>query len=319
MMGFLTRRATPRHHRLVCGLLLPGLVLAGSAFAADVNDLRARYRALTEGVADNPFHAPVSVRSTENGDVIAADVYGVIEHPFAAVAEVIGDPRNVCDFVSLSINIKACTYTTPSAPTSMIWYMGRKDYSEPDPDQAVQYHYTVTSRTPEELHVRLHAPQSLLGITDNVIVIDVTAVDGRTLVHFSISYVGGLQSKLAMEVYLLTLGRNKIGFTTYPDAAGKLVPVKGAQGIIERNTMRYYLALQAYLDSASVAKDQRDHIRIERWYDYAERFHDQLYELPREEYLDNKQRERLNQADLQRGIDAVTMSTDPASPKLEKK
>lgn len=315
MMGFLTRPAAPRHHPLRCWILLLGIVLAPSAVATEQDDLRARYRALTEGVADNPFHAPISVHSTKNGDVLSADVYGVIAQSFDAVAAVIGDPRSVCDFVSLSINIKACT----AAPASMTWYMGRKDYGEPDPDQAVHYRYTVTSRTPEKLQVRLHAPQGLLGITDNLIAIDVAAVEGRTLVHFAISYVGGFQSQWAMETYLLTFGRNKIGFSMYPDADGKPIAVKGAQGIIERNVMRYYLALQAYLDTAAVAPDQRDRARIERWFDYSERFAEQLHELPREAFLDNKKRERLNQQSLQSGMDAAAKPADPASRSLEKK
>lgn len=305
MIGFLSRVAMLRHgHAAAWTVLLMG-ALAPSAIAANQVEVRARYRALMENVADNPFHAPVSLRSDETGDLIAADAYGVIEHPFAAVAELLGDPQRVCDFVSLSINIKACTYATRSAPTSMTWYMGRKNYSEPDPDQAMQYQYSVELRTREELRIRLHAPQGLVGVTDNIIIVNAAAVDGHTLVHFSLSYVSGFQSKMAIGAYLVTLGRNKIGFTTHPDADGNPVPIQGAQGIIERNTMRYYLALQAWLDAASVAAEQRARARIERWYDYAERYHDQLYELPREEYLDNKKRERLNQQALQRVMDGA--------------
>jgi len=51
-----------------------------------------------------------------------------------------------------------------------------------------------------------------------------------------------------MKMYLATTGSGKVGFTMIGDPSG-LRPefIGGVRGAIERNTMRHYLAIDAYL------------------------------------------------------------------------
>ena len=108
---------------------------------------------------------------------------------------------------------------------------------------------------------------------------------------------------MATSTYLATLGRRKIGFSSVLDAAGKRVPVKGVKAMIERNAVRYFLAMQVYLDTRKLPAAGRFEQQIDRWFDLTEHFHEQLYELPKADYLANKRRERDNQFELQRSID----------------
>ena len=70
-------------------------------------------------------------------------------------------------------------------------------------------------------------------------------------------------------------------------------------GIIERNIMRYYLSLIAFLDTAHLSHDERFEARINTWFDLTENYATQLHELERDEYLQAKRQERHNQLWLQ--------------------
>lgn len=67
------------------------------------------------------------------------------------------------------------------------------------------------------------------------------------------SYVQSAASKLATAIYLVTLGRDKVGFS-HEDAGPGVPPgyVEGPRGMIERNIIRYSLGLEACLDTETV-------------------------------------------------------------------
>jgi hypothetical protein len=63
------------------------------------------------------------------------------------------------------------------------------------------------------------------------------------------------------------------------------------RGVAERNTMRYYLAIDAYLDSLAAPADQQVEKRLVSWFDATEKYPRQLHELTRDEYLHMKRDE----------------------------
>ena len=67
--------------------------------------------------------------------------------------------------------------------------------------------------------------------------------------------------------------------------------VRGVRGGVERNTMRYYLAIVSYLDSLALPAGERVERRLRDWFAATERFPLQLHELERDEYLAMKRRE----------------------------
>jgi hypothetical protein len=120
--------------------------------------------------------------------------------------------------------------------------------------------------------------------------------DGRTFLHVTYAYEFGLIGRLAMWVYLATIGRDKLGFTvTETLADGLPVYIRGVRGVVERKTMRYYLAIDAYFDALVTSpKDQLEQ-RLQKWYHSADQYTRQLHEVERDDYLDMKRREYQRQ------------------------
>jgi hypothetical protein len=100
-----------------------------------------------------------------------------------------------------------------------------------------------------------------------------------------------------MSIYLSTIGRDKVGFTrTKAVSAREEGFVDGMRGVTERNTMRYYLAIDAYLDSLKAPAEQQLEKRLRAWFDATERYPRQLHEVEREAYLQMKRDEVQRQA-----------------------
>jgi len=117
------------------------------------------------------------------------------------------------------------------------------------------------------------------------------------------SYVQSAASKLATAIYLATAGRDKVGFS-HEDAGPGDRPgyVKGLRGMVERNIMRYYLALEAFLDTETLPAPHRWEARVSAAYELMERYPLQLHDLEKAEYLDAKRREHENQLRLQQKL-----------------
>jgi len=115
---------------------------------------------------------------------------------------------------------------------------------------------------------------------------------GHSFMHLSYSYGFGFAARLAMQGYLSTVGSGKVGFSVVdrrPD--GQPVYVGSMRGVIERNTMRYYLAIDAYLDSLSAPPQQQVERRLRDWFTATERYPLQLHEISEDDYLAMKRKE----------------------------
>jgi hypothetical protein len=124
---------------------------------------------------------------------------------------------------------------------------------------------------------------------------------GRTFVHVSYAYSDSAALRLAGKVYFETLGWGKVGFTmTGTDSSGNPVYVGGPRGAIERNAVRYYLAIQSYMDTLRYPEKARFSMRISEWYDLTARYRKQLFDLDKKDYVTFKTKEHINQVILQR-------------------
>jgi len=106
-------------------------------------------------------------------------------------------------------------------------------------------------------------------------------------------------SRLAMQTYLGTSGADKVGFSASGrDGEGKPQLVGGMLGATERNTMRYFLAIDVYLASLAVPEAERVDKRINDWFAATEKYPRQLHEMDRGEYVAMKKKEatRVNAA-----------------------
>ena len=143
------------------------------------------------------------------------------------------------------------------------------------------------------LALRLEAADGPLGTRDFRIALELTpAPAGGSFMRLSYSYRYGLAARLALQGYLATLGRDKVGFSIVGRAAdGSPIYIEGLRGAVERNTLRYYLAIEAYLGALALPPAQQPESRLQAWFDATERHPLQLHELERDDYLAMKRRE----------------------------
>jgi hypothetical protein len=261
--------------------------------------LQQKFRDLDAALEFNQYGEPVYIKSRLTVDTSFGEVYAVLSHPFRAVQLTLSSPRNWCTILLLHINVKACDVqdsgeSTPTNGSQLILYVGTKRFQPLQNAYPMNYEFRVNENTENFIQVSLVSAQGPVSTSDYQIAFEAMPNDAQSsLIHLTYSYRYGWATKLAVSGYLASLGREKVGFSIIGyDDRQKPIYVKGVQGIIERNAMRYFLAIQSYLDTGDgIAEDARLERRISRWFDLTQRFQRQLYELPRLEYIDMKRKE----------------------------
>jgi hypothetical protein len=270
---------------------------AGGAEVLTAAGLHSKYADLHGQLGTNQFEKPIYLESAELADGVSGDIYALIDHPFAVAAGALSASGDWCEILILPINTKYCRATTVGPGSVLSVRIGSKHDQPVDQAYRVDFSYRVVSRTPAFLQVRLSASEGPLSTRDYRIVLDMVPVDeGRTFIHLSYAYAFDIVGRLAMQVYLGTAGRGKVGFTvTGTQPNGQPMQIGGARGAVERNTMRYFLAIEAFLGALGAAPQAQLEKRLGDWFAAAERYPRQLHEMERGEYLDMKRREHLRQ------------------------
>jgi len=281
--------------RDACVALIVSLGLLASATAQDGAALKARHAALQDKFAHNQFGRPLVLESTQSSDDLKGDVYALVEHPFAMVQQALQSADHWCDILILHLNVKRCR-TSAGTPKALSLHVGRK-FDQPIEDAyLLEFSYRVIAATPDYLQVQLSAPEGPLSTKNYRIQVEAAPIDAnRTIVHMSYAYGYGFTARMAMQTYLGTIGSAKVGFTIVDRKNGKPVYQGGVLGLLERNTMRYYLAIDAYLSAYSLPPTEQAERRIREWYASTERYAAQLHEMDEAEYLDMKRKELRRQ------------------------
>jgi len=277
------------------GLVAAILLCAVAAIASEpaqgggAAQLRAKHDELQQKLAHNAFGRPVVVASNQNGNQLHGDIYAVVAYPFARVDEGLRDAPNWCHVLILPFNTKHCQ----ASGDGLSMRIGRKASQPPQDAYPIDFHYRVESRGQDYLKVVLNAENGPLGTRNYQIALEATPIDqGHTFIHLGYNYAFGTLSRLAMETYLGTSGADKVGFSAGgKDDQGKPQLVGGMLGATERNTMRYFLAIDVYLASLSVPENQRVQKRINDWFAATEKYPRQLHEMDRGEYVAMKTKE----------------------------
>jgi hypothetical protein len=297
-------------------LCLVILFLCGAApVQASFEGMQQRYQALQADLTDNFYDLPIYIESKIEKDAQHGDIYGIITHPFQTIESVLSSPSNWCDVVSQHLNIKACTYQHLNNHCQLTFYSGRKFYEPPEDAYKLDYTYSVTREQADYFHAQLVSEDGPLGTSNYRIIVEAMPLDETSsFIHFAYHYQQGLLARIAMGTYLATLGRDKRGFTiTGQDRDNKPIYIDGTRGVIERNVIRYYFAIQSYLDNLELAQEKQYMARISSWFDLTERY-PQLYEMDKRDYLEYKQAERKNQLRLQHELDISPASCDEIIP-----
>ena len=261
--------------------------------AAPGDALHARYTALQDQLAHNVYHRPVYLESKEAEDELRGDIYAVVEQPFGIVRQTMERLDNWCDILILHLNVKNVRAVSSATDQSLVVSIGKKHDEPLDKAFPVEFSYRVPVANDAYLRIRLHAESGPLGTKNYQIACESIPLDAtRTFIHLSYSYDYGLTARLAMKGYLTTIGSGKVGFSTAEKRSeGEPALIGGVRGVVERNTMRYFLAIDAYLRSLAVPPAARLEARLHNWFAETEEFHRQLHEIDEDEYHEMKRNE----------------------------
>jgi hypothetical protein len=269
------------------------LTLASLQANADAGTLRAKYTELKEQLRSNNYQRALHIDSTETNDTLTGDVYAVLDHPFGMVSDSLKSPGDWCDIMILPFNTKYCHANEGANGASLDVRIGRK-VDQPVQD-AYRIHFALrqVAANGDYFESRLTAPTGPVGTKNYRIVMQAVPLDsGKTFMHLRYSYGYGFAGRIAMQGYLATAGASKIGFTvTGKDANGQPTHIGGTRGAVERNAMRYYLAIDAHLASMNAPPDQRLEKKIVTWFNATERYAKQLHEMDKGTYLAMKRSE----------------------------
>ncbi len=260
--------------------------------------LRANYTAAQAIRTPNLFHRPLTLQSSEGGGIVMGDIHALLDAPFAASATALTSPIEWCGIMILHINTKACQVSAGTLGKVLDLWIGPKEAAPLADASRLSLAFHVYTSTSAYLHVGLAAAEGPMGTRDYRIVLEAIPLpDGQTYLHLSYAYGYGLFGEIAMHTYLATVGRDKVGFTLLNPRTGSEEGnpqyIAGMRGLAERNTMRYYLAIESYLGALSVPPAARFEKRIRDWYAATENFPRQLHEVGQAEYLDMKRSQNL--------------------------
>ena len=272
---------------------LLGVAAFGAQAYVGSSGMQAKYSQLRAQLRDNNFHRPLYIESSEAGDTLKGDVYAVLDYPFATVSGVLKKPGDWCDIMLLPFNTKACRAVGSNDQATLKVRIGRKSDQPAQDAYPLDFAWQPVVVKPDYFESRLTAASGPIGTRDYRIAVSAIPLDGgRTFMHLSYSYGYGMAGRIAMQAYLATAGADKVGFsTTSKDADGRPAYIGGVRGAIERNAMRYYLAIEAHLASLKAPPDQQMDKRIQSWFDSTEHYARQLHEMDRSAYVAMKHSE----------------------------
>lgn len=258
--------------------------------AGSLPALQATRQALQSQLQANAFGEPLVLSSRELPDRLEGDVHAEVAHPFALVQGAFRTPAGICEVLLLHLNVRSCTPSKDSEGGGVTLVGGPKQSGAPGMQYSMRYAVRTEVADPAYLRVTLSAAKGPLSTRDYRMVFEAVPIDsGRSFVHFGYAYGYGTLAKLAMSTYLATAGRAKIGFTVEgQDAGGRAIHVRGERGAIERNVLRYYLALLAHLSVVSGPREALWEARWRAWFALTERHAAQLHEYSLDEYLKEK-------------------------------
>lgn len=268
---------------LAFALLLP--LLAQAAGALGPAALRAQHGRIADQLANNAFGGPLVLRSDEAARRIDGEVFAVLDHPFPRVSAALSDPAQWCDILILHLNTKYCRREQRAA-TVLDVRVGKKGPQSISTASKLAFAWRPPVQRPDYVAATLEAADGPYDTRDYRLLVEAVPLDaGHTFLHMGYAMGYGGASEFAMQLYLGTIARDKVGFTRKAGKGGDDDFVGGMRGVVERNTMRYYLAIDAYLDSLTAPPAQQLDRRLQAWFDATEKYPRQLHEVDRDAYL----------------------------------
>lgn len=290
--------------RLLLGVIAfscAGLACASVPGTHSAASLHAKYASLGERLHHNPFQRALSLDSSESASDLKGDIYAVVDYPFSTVSTALNGPQHWCDVLILHINTKYCRAASDKTPSVLSVSIGKKTPQPLKEAFPIEFAYRVATATANYLEIQLNAQEGPLSTHNYRIQLQAVPVaNGRTFLHLTYSYDYGMAARLAMKTYLATIGSGKVGFTqTGKQSNGQPEHIGGMRGVVERNTMRYYLAIDAHLGAVAAPPPLQLQKRLHSWFAATEQYPRQLREVSRTAYFDMKRSEYQRQQTTQ--------------------
>lgn len=247
--------------------------------------LQQGYRTMEESLSHSPLQRPVILNSQEAAEHLSGDLYASVEYSIAALGVATGNADRWCEIMLLLSNTKACR--THANQKNSLWVsVSSSKGADTAGATTTEFQLDVRASDGEYLDSGISAKVGPLGTQDIQMRLQAVALSpSRSFLHLHYSYNTQWLGRLAMQAYLQTLGRGKVGFTQISDTDTPSF-IAGPRSVIERNTMRYFLGLDCAL--ATAPGPQRFNTMVGCWYDQIEKYPLQLHEMPRSEYLQMK-------------------------------
>lgn len=287
-----------------CLLTAGAMWLAGNTWAA-VDDsaglaLLAQHTQLAGQLQHNPFGRPLVLFSSEGASGLTGDIYAVMAYPLSTVSASLKSPDKWCEVMILHINTKYCHATDGPQGSTLRVHMGKKTPQSLADATRMDFRYSEVAASANYFAVALSAKDGPLGTSDYRIGLQAVALPGnKTFLHLGYSYGMGFAGRMAMQTYLATVGADKVGFTQMRKRRdGQFQWVDGVLGVVERNAMRYFLAIDSVLAAQSLPPAQQLEARLQGWFTAVERYPRQLHEMDRPAYLEMKRAEHTRQQTL---------------------
>ena len=212
------------------------LMLITTNSQASNGNMVDKYELIKDDLEDNAYGIPIYIESLDENNTMRGEVYGILHHSFDKVRQALTAPENWCEIAPQHLNIKACTYRSLNNHCELTFYSGRKYYEKPDDVYQLPHRFHVEKFEESYFQAKLSSEKGPMGTKDYRIEVEVIPLeDSVSFIHFSYSYHYNFFTRLGMQAYLATFGRNKIGFSIVnTDEHGEPVYVHGIRGVIER-------------------------------------------------------------------------------------
>ena len=258
------------------GLVLPVTAIAFAVHAVPLQSLdgsagalRSAWRQLADARQETAFKEPLRVASAESRGALRGSLYAVVDRPSREVQAALAGPAGWCAVLILDPNVHGCRSQAE-----------RIEVVFGEAKTPVVFSFQPDAVADDYVRVRLAADEGPMGTSDYAIALEASPLDAeRTIVHLTFAQRLSWTSRMAMAAYFNTVGRGKVGFTVIDrDADGHPVYVGDLRGGVERNLLRQYFAILAYLDSLSEPREQQADRRVRTWLAHTERYPLQLHE-----------------------------------------
>ncbi len=241
---------------------------ADPAAGAQAQALTYLYQAQADAMAASPFGRPLLLDSSDKDERLHGDVLGVLPTEFKRVRVALEDPRRWCEILLLTPSVSGCSVTAGAGTDAVLTVQLSRRFDQP-PEKAYSTHFTYRQLKANERYtaMRLVAADGPMGTSDYRFDVEALGLDdGRSVLHMTYTYRYGFRAMVAMKVYLASKGGGKVGFSSTADEQGLKTYIGGMRGSVERNVMRYYLAIEADTAPPTVtAARARFEASLDRW------------------------------------------------------